>query len=192
MGKNEDDDEDDDVARPPNPPRHPPPFPITPLPPAAVVVFFFFVARRTPPHLRRSSLLLPSLAVPFFPDLKCTYEKNPITAIVIPPTCMDVIADPNRRDATNTAKTLRTQLSAAWCTTDTRVRTYVLARLYDAKATPFARERRAYSVVGDHDDDDDDDGHDEDDATSTSRPRESLVTIPTAPPPSPPPPPPKQ
>jgi hypothetical protein len=115
---------------------------------------------------------------------------------------MDVIADPNRMDATNTAKTLRTQLSAAWCTTDTRVRTYVLARLYDANATPFARERRAYSVVGDHDDDeddddDDDDGHDDDDATSTSRPRESLVTIPTAPPPSPakpppPPPPPKQ
>jgi hypothetical protein len=113
---------------------------------------------------------------------------------------MDVIADPNRMDATNTAKTLRTQLSAAWCTTDTRVRTYVLARLYDANATPFARERRAYSVVGDHHDDDDDDevddGHDDDDATSTSRPRESLVTIPTVPPPSPtkppPPPPPEQ
>jgi len=113
---------------------------------------------------------------------------------------MDVIADPNRMDATSTAKTLRTQLSAAWCTTDTRVRTYVLARLYDANATPFARERMAYSVVGDHDDDDDDDedddGHDDDDATSTSRPRESLVTIPTAPPPSPTkppsPPPPKQ
>ena len=172
------------------------------MPPAAVAVAvtFFFVARRTPPHFRRSSLLLPSLADPFFPDLKCTYEKNPITAIVIPPTCMDVIADPNRMDATNTAKTLRTQLSAAWCTTDTRVRTYVLARLYDANATPFARERRVYSVVGDHDDDDDDedededeDGHDDDDATSTSRPRESLATIPTAPPPSPPPPlPPKQ
>jgi hypothetical protein len=58
---------------------HPLPFSIL-LPPIVLVLLVI----STSPHLQRSFILLPSLVS--FPNLKCRYNKNPITAMDIPPT----------------------------------------------------------------------------------------------------------